>query len=72
MAERLGKGLQNLVQRFESASDLTAKTQQANIQPVAFFFCHFFPTFSPHLFGGERILNLIQLRWLSYYSNSFV
>ncbi len=29
MAERLGKGLQNLVQRFESASDLITKTQQA-------------------------------------------
>lgn len=37
MAEWLGKGLQNLVQRFESASDLT-KTASGFI-PTRFFCC---------------------------------
>ena|GEM_PF-2153497 len=34
MAERLGKGLQNLVQRFDSASDLTKLTQPFDTQKM--------------------------------------
>ena len=37
MAEWLGKGLQNLVQRFESASDLTKTPLQVNCNGVLFF-----------------------------------
>ena len=38
MAEWLGRGLQNLVQRFESASDLTKTALEISL--TLFFFCH--------------------------------
>ena len=37
MAEWLGRGLQNLVQRFESASDLTKTALEITL--TLFFFC---------------------------------
>ena len=36
MAERLGKGLQNLVQRFDSASDLTETALQISVTLFSF------------------------------------
>ena len=36
MAEWLGKGLQNLVQRFESASDLTETALQISVTRFSF------------------------------------
>ena len=38
MAEWLGKGLQNLIQRFESASDLTKTALQASATRFSFCF----------------------------------
>lgn len=38
MAEWLGKGLQNLVQRFESASDLTETALQMSATRFSFCF----------------------------------
>lgn len=38
MAEWLGKGLQNLVQRFESASDLTETVLQISVTLFSFWF----------------------------------
>ena len=51
MAEWLGKGLQNLVQRFESASDLT-KPLYKQLWRVFLFFT---PFFTPFYHSNERI-----------------
>ena len=45
MAEWLGKGLQNLVQRFESASDLTETALQISVTLFSFEFVR-------HLYGN--------------------
>ncbi len=47
MAEWLGKGLQNLVQRFESASDLTKTALQISV--TLFSFC-----FVRYLYGNRK------------------
>lgn len=41
MAEWLGKGLQNLVQRFESASDLTKTALQVSATLFSFWFVRY-------------------------------
>ena len=41
MAEWLGKGLQNLVQRFESASDLTETALQKAATRFPFYFVRY-------------------------------
>ena len=53
MAEWLGKGLQNLVQRFESASDLTETALQIAAPRFSFcinIICIFFEEWLPVVF----------------------
>ncbi len=50
LAEWLGVGLQNQLRRFESATDLTTKTEQPNNKGVRFFVCPVL-AYSWHIFS---------------------
>ena len=56
MAEWLGKGLQNLVQRFESASDLTETALQMSATRFSFCFVIICHTAVRHIF---KVLDLV-------------